>query len=321
MLSKAHKSIRRMTQHKDDSSEGPTTWLKPVVEDPNRSLIFSIAMLSCGAALGPFLDSYHSAFGVLQYDKPISAILWGNEMFPVLTTTWWVPELFGLAGFLIGWLYIIFDNALDTPADRIDPTPSKVFLGISLFTMQYWLSGILFDYEVDRSVILNIMSIVAALGFVVFDNTATGFIASTATGIGGPLIEVGLIWSATHGYLGSGGYHYNDLGETGFFPLWILPVYFFGGPANGNLARCFWNLLTEGKELELPPCNECNDTRRVPCPNCDGVGTYVAMGGKTISCTSCNGRGFVICRDCFDQYGKDPYDIDTIREMMRRMPD
>ena len=126
------------------------------------------------------------------------------------------------------------------------------------------------------------------------------------------------------------------LDETGFFPLWIIPVYFFGGPANGNLARSFWNALSSSSSSdsttttnvmnakttkEQDPCNVCNDTRRVPCPNCDGVGTYVAMGGRTVKCTSCNARGFVICRNCFDRYDEDPYDIDAIREMMNRMPD
>jgi hypothetical protein len=68
-------------------------------------------MALAGAALGPFLDSFHSAFGVLQYDQPLTATLWGSVEHPALITTVWVPELFGLAGFLIGWLYILLDNA------------------------------------------------------------------------------------------------------------------------------------------------------------------------------------------------------------------
>ena len=155
---------------------------------------------------------------------------------------------------------------------------------------------------------------------------------SAATGIGGPLIEVALIWCTMQGAL-SGGYHYNDPGETGFFPLWILPVYFLGGPANGNLARGFWNWLsqeeppasammaTRNNGSEEDPCPVCNDTRCVPCPNCDAVGTYVAMGNRTVKCTSCRGRGYVMCRTCFDRYDEDPYDIDAIRETMARMPD
>ena len=309
-----------------------------ITEDPKRSIIFSIMMSLCGASLGPFLDSYHSAFGVLQYYKPIRWILWGSSEYPALTTAWWVPELFGLAGFIIGWLYILLDGFFQTPYDQKSPSVPKILVGISIFTFQYWLSGILFQSSViDRTTILNLMSVIAAIGFYFLDRTLAGWITSLATCLGGPLIEAVLITATVNGYL-TGGYHYNDLGETQFFPLWIIPVYYLGGPANGNLARGFWNALTSESSTvsnntssnrnnktstsnATTPCQVCQDTRRAICPNCDGVGTYVAMGGRTIKCTSCNGRGFVMCRACFDRYDEDPYDIDSIRETLNRMPD
>jgi hypothetical protein len=305
--------------------------LRIITKDPKRSFLFSALMSVCGAGLGPFLDSYHSAFGVLKYDEPFKLILWGNEAYPALTTTWWVPELFGLAGFLIGWLYILLDAwFLDTSDERRRPLPPKILVGISYFTLQYWLSGVLVQTDVlDRTGILNLMSVLAAVGFLVLDGTFSGLIVSLATCLGGPLIEAGLITITTNGILSSG-YHYTDLGETGLFPLWIIPVYFLGGPANGNLARGFWNALSDKyeeattstkKTIERKPCDVCDDTRRTMCPNCDGVGTYVAMGNRIVKCTSCNARGFVMCRACFDQYGEDPYDINTIRETMNRMPD
>ena len=45
------------------------------------------------------------------------------------------------------------------------------------------------------------------------------------------------------------------------------------------------------------------------------------MGGSSVKCTSCAGRGFVICRACFSNYNEDPNDIESIRELMARMPD
>jgi hypothetical protein len=346
----------------DDTDQlSNTVWKVLVKDDPKRAVLFSLLMTSCGAVLGPFLDAYHSAFGVLQYDKPIIWILWGSEHHPALTTAWWVPELFGLAGFLIGWLYILFDTVLlddtsssstspatatatatATTIEQKSPTPPKILLGIALFTFQYWLSGILFESNIiDRTGILNLMSIISGMGFLFLDGSMSGLFTSLATCIGGPVIEIGLITATTSGILsGGGGYHYTDLGETGYFPLWIVPVYFLGGPANGNLARGFWNALSSTSSLsgqsdptkkkgqvvhdndnKTDPCPVCQDTRRVECPNCDGVGTYVAMGGRTVRCTSCNGRGFVMCRACFDRYEEDPYDIDTIRDIMNRMPD
>jgi hypothetical protein len=314
--------------------------IQMITKDPKRSIIFSLVMSICGAGLGPFLDSYHSAFGVLKYNEPIQFILWGSEAYPGLTTAWWVPELFGLAGFLIGWLYIILDAVLlkesssdegavvEQQQQRL-PSPPKIFAGISIFTFQYWLSGILVQNSLfDRTGILNLMSVLAAIGFLVLDGSMSGLIVSLATCFGGPLIEAGLITATNNGIL-NGGYHYTDLGETGFFPLWIIPVYFLGGPANGNLARGFWNALSDKEEeskagtsvSDKKSCSACQSTRRNTCPNCDGVGTYVATGGRTVKCTSCSSRGYVMCRSCFDLYDEDPYDIKAIRETMSRMPD
>jgi hypothetical protein len=192
-------------------------------------------MAICGAILGPFLDSYHSAFGVLQYDVPITTALWGSTDNPALITAWWVPLLFGIAGWLIGWLYIVLDALFQTASSTKEPSPPKIFLGVSIFTFQYWLSGILVASGVlDRTGILNAMSLYAAIGFLVLDGSMAGFLTSAATALGGPIIEVGLLSMSKEGIMPAGGYHYNDLGETGFFPLWIVPVYFLGGPAVGE---------------------------------------------------------------------------------------
>lgn len=304
-----------------------------VMENPSRSVTFSAAMTAAGAILGPFLDSYHSAFGVLQYKQPIGAVLWGSTQYPALTTSWWVPPLFGVAGFIIGWLYVVVDTALVSEAHLLvskQPSPPRILVAISLFTLQYWLSGVLYQSGVDRTIILNVMSVVAAAGFVTLDATLAGFVTSTATAVSGPLIEAGLLALSKMDNLFAAGYRYTDQGETGFFPLWILPVYFLGGPAVGLLARGIWNTLGDARQEEretksqtksLPGCNVCQDTRRVLCPNCDGIGTYVAMGGSTVKCTSCRGRGFVICRNCFSYYDENPEDIEAIRDLMSGMPD
>lgn len=180
-----------------------------------------------------------------------------------------------------------------------------VLLGIAFFTFQYWASGILYAYGVDRTSIFGIMSVLAFGGYAALDATKSGLLTSLATAIGGPLIEVGLI-TVLEGT--NGGYHYTDAGETGFFPLWIVPVYFLGGPANGNLARAVWGALgrflgdedgdneSGSKRIQRTGCTECNDTRVVPCPNCDGMGYYMTYG-REVKCNCCYGRGQVICRD------------------------
>lgn len=264
----------------------------------SKILPFSAIMTLSGAALGPFLDSYHSLFGVLSYERPLTAHLWGSgsaatPALPALVTAWWVPELFGLAGFIIGWLYIVLDEALGTPPGEKDPSWPLILVCISFFTLQYWLSGVMYANGIDRTTILNVMSVLAAVGFAALDLTEAGFWTSLATAVGGPAIECVLITVL----VGHGGYHYNDLGETGFFPLWILPVYFLGGPAVGNLARGFWQVLAGDQDTEIanagnddaadasgksdgPRCNVCNDSRAVGCPNCDAQGYYITYGRK-----------------------------------------
>ena len=299
--------------------------------NPTLSIYFSALMTVCGASLGPFLDSYHSLFGVLTYDTPLIFPLIGTigdngQALLTCVTTYWVPPLFGLAGFLIGWLYILLDAmalgpdaTLQKAGDKLYPSVSKVLIGISYFTFQYWLSGILFAHAVDRTSILVLMSALAAAGFVALDGTLSGIIVSAATAIGGPLIEIGLISNLLEPF----GYHYNDSGETGFFPLWIIPVYFLGGPANGNLARSFWNVLGNEQSNKFisdetiqtnVPCAMCSGTRLVPCPNCDD-GTYVTYNRKVV-CKPCRGKGVVICRNCFAKYEDDPNDIEGIRKLV-----
>jgi len=57
-------------------------------------------------------------------------------------------------------------------------------------------------------------------------------------------------------------------------------------------------------------CTCCDDSRAVPCPNCDGEGGYEAMGGVPVACRACRGTGRVVCRACFTGDG---YDVAAIR--------
>ncbi len=313
--------------------------LHEVKTNPSKAIYFSSSMTLCGATLGPFLDSYHSLFGVLAYNTPLICPIIGTstntDALLTCVTTYWVPPLFGVAGFLIGWLYILLDAIMEVEEigmsrSRSKPYPTipKILIGVSYFTFQYWLSGLLFANHFDRTFILVIMSSLAAGGFYGLDRTLSGLVVSTATAISGPLIEIALISFLPESWA----YHYNDSGETGYFPLWIIPVYFLGGPANGNLARAIWNHLgenvniTEMTDIQVTTplltrssCPICQGTRAVPCPNCDD-GAYITYGQKVI-CRACRGKGRVICRKCFSEYGDDPNDIESIRRIMDQIPD
>jgi hypothetical protein len=71
----------RLQSQLDPPETGPgDSFPSLITSNISRAASFSLIMAFCGAALGPFLDSYHSAFGVLQYDQPITAALWGQML-------------------------------------------------------------------------------------------------------------------------------------------------------------------------------------------------------------------------------------------------
>ena len=200
---------------------------------PSKKVCF--IMFICSFILGPFLDGYHSAFRVLSYNTPHPFYLGNMRLF---FTDVWVPPLFGIAGTIMSVLYIVLDQILETDKSKQIPAWSKVFLGISFFSFQYWASGYLSYDEplITDDLLWNILFYSGILGFFLFDFTVTGFIVSMLTAISGPLVEIILI-NQLHLY------HYLRPNFWGI-PLWIIPIYFLGGQAVGNLARAM------KKELE-----------------------------------------------------------------------
>ena len=95
--------------------------------------------------------------------------------------------------------------------------------------------------------------------------------------------------------------------------------------ANDALEDLGWRLRDLGgvvrREVERAlrdgPCDVCNGTEVVGCPNCDAKGRYVSYGMET-ECKACRGSGQVVCRACFQG---DPWDLRAVRERARRRPD
>lgn len=209
---------------------------------------FIVAMAGAGAFLGPLLDGFHSRYGVLTYHYPAPfAVQVFN--FELCQTAAWVPPLFGLAGIIIGTLYVILDGLLQSPPESLAPSGTKVLLGIACFVLQYWLSGVLLGPggvllqglalgDVPGGVTTWLLGgsqvllwILALAHWRFFDNTRTGAIVSALTALGGPLIEISIL-----NFPGWDVYAY-ALPDILHIPSWITAVYFCGGPAVGNLAR------------------------------------------------------------------------------------
>ncbi len=195
----------------------------------------TITMALSGAALGPFLDGYHSAFGVLAYTKPISVVIGGLQFFQ---TDYWVPPMFALAAVILGLSYPFLDSVFAVPSASRTPTAPSVFYCISYFSFQYYLSGLLFSQGCSPMQLHAVLAATAAICWAVFDRTPTGAVMSTVTGLAGPAVEIALLNGAPL-VLGGALYHYTEPDLLGI-PVWIAWVYACGAPAVGNLARLFW---------------------------------------------------------------------------------
>lgn len=107
---------------------------------------------------------------MLVYDQfPITLQVAGTQL---VGTSVWVPPTFALAGVVMGGLYILLDELLQTaPADRAPSFPI-VCQGIALFTFQYYLSGLLAGRLLwDYGPLNGLLAALAALCFGLFDRT------------------------------------------------------------------------------------------------------------------------------------------------------
>jgi len=193
-----------------------------------------------GAALGPICDYQHSSHDVLHYTDP--------TITAPIETCWWVPLLFGVAGFLLGSGHPVLDRFMSTesrilglrqqPVTGYAPSWSQVFLCIALFYTQYWVSGVIDASDMSAGVLPDVVLAVTALSlWYSFDRTAQGLIWAVLTALGGPLLEVLLI-NGLHLY------EYSHPDVYGI-PSWICWVYFAGAPANGLLGRKIFNSLQQ----------------------------------------------------------------------------
>lgn len=117
---------------------------------------------------------------------------------------------------------------------------------------------------------------------------------------------------------------YSSCNFVGSRPLWSNEnkrsgaVVLQGQSDREDIWSQIYDMIT-GAETREEPCAKCMGSETVTCPNCDELtlGYYKADIGSLVKCSCCNGRGFVICRDCFRG---DPYDIEAIRAKLDRKP-
>jgi hypothetical protein len=152
------------------------------IDNKSISTVTKVAALS--APLGVLLDNQHGLFGTLDYHTMQVTLSIGDTT--LLRTAAWVPFLFSFAGALMSYLILILDKILKTDQTTRQPTWAKVNYGISAFSAQYYLSGLLDSVSVNVGTtpleINLILSLLAILGFLVFDSSIAGLVLAISTG-------------------------------------------------------------------------------------------------------------------------------------------
>lgn len=189
-----------------------------------------------GCALGPVLDNFHGKYGVLVYDKYQIVI---GDLF---RSAGWVPPLFALAALLIGGLALGLDQVFSTEkASR----PGATLAATVAFSSHYYLSAILATSAEPEFVLWPLAIVIWAC----FDSRPSTLLASVATALAGPAIEIALtggggLFTEPFGHL----YHYTHPDFMGI-SSWIAPVYFAGGTPVAMLARCYRAHFTTTRSL------------------------------------------------------------------------
>lgn len=187
-------------------------------------------MFLYSAALGPCLDNYHGLFDVLNYKQGVPIVLTFNDH-TVLKTAAWVPFLFGFAGVSMSFIVLTLDSyyARSSGVRPSPPSWSKVLYGISFFSAQYYLSGLLDKMELDIPRMHASLLALLGVGSALFDASAAGLLLGLLTAAAGTGTELLLVNAL-------GLYSYTHADVSGVCS-WIPWVYFLGAFAVGNLAR------------------------------------------------------------------------------------
>eukprot|EP01041_Mallomonas_annulata_P010260 gene10260-21405_t len=185
-------------------------------------------MFVVSGPLGMFLDNYHGLFGVLHYfgDSAITLSYNGNIF---LKSALWVPILFGVAGLAMSAILMLLDDKCKSTLEEMDPDWPKTLYGISFFSGQYYISGLLDSIGAPVPLMHVSLAAIAAAGFLLFDRSAAGLALGAATAIAGPVAEIFLV-NRLHLY------EYTHADFVGVCS-WIPWVYLLGAPAVGNLSR------------------------------------------------------------------------------------
>jgi hypothetical protein len=198
-----------------------------------KLLPVSTGLAGSSAILGPLLDNYHSAFGVLSYRNPWQPIVG-------VTTATFVPWMFAFAGVAIGIGALQLD-ARSGPGLIAKPSVPTTLRVVGIFSLIYYASGCLYNADGAAATALGPVLCAAAFAeWALLDRSLGGVVMGLAAAAAGWVTEAGLV-NLTDLYA------YAEPEWMGL-PLWIAPVYFAGGPAVASVARLLASWFPDEEE-------------------------------------------------------------------------
>lgn len=164
-----------------------------------------------------------------MYNHPIELHINAAGVAANLTTSTFTSPLFVVAGLVIAYGTLTLNSIVDKYSFPVDPISVPHALAtIAAFSTIYYLSALIPGSEL--SIITGpLLTALAVAEWYWMDRSIGGLMMGFLTALCGPLVEVGLI-NIAHLYSYSSP-------EIAGIPLFIVPVYFAGGSAVGNLAR------------------------------------------------------------------------------------
>ena len=192
----------------------------------------SAKLFLTGSTIGPLVDSLHNQC-LLEYDiLPINIYI-GNGPLPLISTSWVIPPLLGIAYVVLGGILprilsmMFYHSEVSLMNKNLNgasllnlPIREKAIAAVLSTVVIIRLSEYLEThsiFSVENSILVNValMSIFALTQWMLLDGTVLTLTAATVTAFGGPLSELPFI---ANGY-----WHYIP-SAADYFPLINFPI-------------------------------------------------------------------------------------------------